>query len=519
MPAPFLWGVYDGENYHEFQTAAEVVVFLRDKRVIVYAHNGGKFDYHYLRDEINSDDPLMVISGRLAKFKIGEAEFRDSINILVNPLRAFAKEEIDYSKLESDVRAIHREEISRYLRSDCVNLWETISAYNKKFGSSLTQAGASMRYWRKHYKVPLVPQTAAQSEYYRDFYFGGRVQCFTEGNQKENFSVVDINSAYPRAMLEHHPLSPTALEIEHLPGDEKELGPCMIRLDAIAKGCFPLRGERYELYFPDDETTVREYCVTGWELAAALEFDAIKIINIKEIRKFPQVVNFAEYINHFYSERLDAKARGDKVNDVFAKLFMNSLYGKFAANPEKYKEYVITHADTLDRWCNEREGYHDLKAWGDRRLLVRDLPESKHRYYNVATAASITGFVRAELFKAMRRCSGVLYCDTDSIAAREIQQLPMGDQLGQWKLELVCDEYAIAGKKLYAFHGVNNKGETVWKQASKGVKLSPEQIVAVSRGEAITFTPEVPTYSFQRNEPIFISREIKKTVKDISRVQ
>ncbi|MGH9626020.1 MAG: hypothetical protein ACRD4G_17010, partial [Bryobacteraceae bacterium] len=106
IPVPFIWGIYrhDTEDYWEFSTPQEVVEFLAPQKVIVYAHNGGKFDYHYLRDDINSDDPMMVIAGRLARFKIGECEFRDSWNVLNEPLRVFQKEDFDYTKLEADNR-------------------------------------------------------------------------------------------------------------------------------------------------------------------------------------------------------------------------------------------------------------------------------------------------------------------------------------------------------------------------------------------------------------------------------
>lgn len=523
IPHPFIWGLYSGDSddYWEFATAAELLKFLEDKEWLIYAHNGGKFDYHYLRDGINSDDPLMVVAGRLARFKIGECEFRDSMNILVNPLRVFAKEDIDYAKLEESVRAQHMDEIRRYLKSDCVNLWDTIKAYFDRFGRSLTQAGASMRYWKKHYPVDFQPQTAAQSEIYREFYFGGRVQCFEQGYKKEAFKVVDINSAYPYAMLKKHPISREGLALEHLPA-EGEIERCMVKIEATAEGCFPYRAETGELFFPHDDV-IREYSVTGWELIAALELNACKIFRVKEVHYFTQTVDFADYINHFYAERLKAKANSDKMGDVFSKLFMNSLYGKFASDPEKYEEFLIASDDSIGDW--KGKGYERIHPWGERHLMTRPLPEEKHKYYNVATAASITGFVRAHLYRAIRLCEGVLYCDTDSIAARDVSKLPSGKALGAWKLEMECDEYAIAGKKLYAFH---EAGGTEYKSASKGVRLTAPDIIRVAKGETVAFNPEVPTYSIMPHkvkgiyepvyEPRFISRNVKSTAKDIRKL-
>ena len=53
---------------------------------------------------------------------------------------------------------------------------------------------------------------------------------------------------------------------------------------------------------------------------------------------------------------------------------------------------------------------------------------------------------------------------------------------------------AFAGKKLYAIKG--NDGE--WKTASKGVRLSAEEICRVAAGEEITYKPENPSFSIKR---------------------
>src|SRR4051812_21942910 len=92
---PFIWGAFNGTEYHEFETTAALVDFFRDKKVIVYAHNGGRFDWHFLLPHLDPFTPVMIIAGRLAKFTIGECEFRDSYNILPSPLSAYQKDEID----------------------------------------------------------------------------------------------------------------------------------------------------------------------------------------------------------------------------------------------------------------------------------------------------------------------------------------------------------------------------------------------------------------------------------------
>jgi hypothetical protein len=122
--------------------------------------------------------------------------------------------------------------------------------------------------------------------------------------------------------------------------------------------------------------------------------------------------------------------------------------------------------------------------------------------------------VRAYLWRALCQCRGAIYCDTDSIAAVDTGTLATGGDLGAWKVEMECDRYAIAGKKLYAFHSVE-KDE--WKTACKGVKLNADEIVRVARGATVKYSPEIPTYSALRAAPRFTPREIVSTYRDISR--
>lgn len=554
IPAPFLHGLYNGatDQYEEFETVEDTVAFLEARKALVYAHNGGKFDYHPLRDHMNSDQPVMVINGRISKFHIGECEFRDSLNIFPNTrLKDFGvKNDIDYALMEPGVRddPNNRGPIRAYLKQDCVGLWQVVARYREEYGKKLTQASASMKYWEKMAQVEAPRQTKGQYDRYRPYYCGGRVQCFTSGAARRDFKVADINSAYPRAMKEQHMVSVDGIRKKHLP-PEPRINRCLIKLDCTSRGALPWRDpETKEMYFPDDEAghrkRMRTYTVTGWEFVAGLEENALSNIVIREVYEFTETVSFAEYIDHFYGRRMEAAARGDLAGKIFGKYFMNSLYGKFGANCSNYAEYVIASTDSYPQWRSK--GYEEYKSWGQRFLMERrptdaelsDL-EGRWRYYNVATAASVTGWVRAYLFRSMMKCSDVLYCDTDSIAASDTAGLEFGKGLGQWKDEGAYDEYAIAGKKLYAFHRAGapleydptDEESPTWKLASKGVNLyrnpwGPEIVRAIATGATVPeldiragrfeSLPESPCYSVTRERPVFISREVRSTYKDMS---
>lgn len=515
-PLPFVWGAYclGDSRYETFSYAQTVVDFFSTRRAVVYAHNGGRFDYHYLRPWFESETPVLVVNGRIAKFKIGVCEFRDSFSLLPVPLAAYAKEEIDYAIFEADQRnkPENRAKIEAYLKSDCVNLANLLRAFFEKFGRPLTMAGCAMNAWAKGYNNGVKPrQSAAQFERYKPFYFGGRVECFAAGFRECEFTVVDKNSAYPDAMLREHPASAEGDWLTVIPSDIQQ---CLVCVDAVSEGALPFREENGSLVFPRDRA-VRTFWVTGWELEAGLDLGLVKIHKVHEVHRFPETRNFRGYILEHYAARQRAKAAGDVAMDLFAKLFMNSCYGKFASDPSKYHDFMLAAPDRVAFWLGE--GWTVHKPWGDGRFVMcQPLPEKRHWYYNIATAASITGYVRAQLLRDLHAARGLVYCDTDSIAAASVSGLKLGRDLGEWKVELECDAYAVAGKKMYAFRSATDlydvpKGE--YKVACKGVDLTATEIVRVARGETVIYEPEVPTFSINRPDPCLINRVVTMTAR------
>lgn len=557
IPAPFIWGVlFDDGTYREFTDTHACIDYIAEFDGILYAHNGGKFDYHFLREGIESDSPISVIAGRIAKAKIGQCEIRDSLNLFSQTRLAdfkdkqrASKKEIDYRLMRASVRDAHMEEIRVYLRADCESLLGIVLEFINLYGMNFTQAGAAMKYWQKHHaprdsagKGYLPQSTAAFYEEFSPFYYGGRVQCFVAGHDQTDFKVVDINSAYPRAMMEKHPYWSQSSRLSgKLPKNESLIAQCMIDLDAVSDGALPLRSEKDgSLYFPDDSDsgTVRRYRVTGWEYLAGIETDTLRPVKINASYLFGESVTFEEYVQKFYNLRKDAKAAGDKARDIFAKIFLNALYGKFAANPDKYREFVLSDPETLAYANWIESGYMPAGPWGKRHMLTRPIPDSRRRYYNIVTAASITGWVRSYLWRSLLKCERPLYCDTDSISAVGVDRLSLGSELGQWKLEAECDEYAIAGKKLYAFHvkgeprklhvrrqmplstsdderATWEKDLKAWKLACKGADMTPGEIIRIAKGETITNFAQVPNYSIHKDEVGFINRDVRSTFKDI----
>lgn len=522
---PFIWGAYNGKEYHEFDNYSlpgpltdkyrctrAFVDFFKDKECVVYAHNGGKFDWFFLLDELTPWAPLMVINGRLSKFTIGKAEFRDSFNIMPMSLATIQKDEIDYSLFEEDVREKHMPEIRKYLRADCTYLYGMVAAFVAEFGMHLTQAGASVKAWEK---ICSTKAPSTTHEFYNEiapYYYGGRVQCFYSGEFTDKFKIVDINSAYPYAMMSHHPLGGEIITAKKLPKTDDEISRCFIKLNCKSLGALPIRERSGTLSFPDDGE-YREFYVSGWEFLAARDTGALIDYRIDIVKSFAEKIEFSQYLDHFYKMKSDSKEKGfaggawhdleQKARYEFSKRFLNSLYGKMGANPENYEEFTAVYPKHV--MAARKDDYEFVCELGDLCLVSKPLSEEKMRYYHAGISASITGFVRAYLWRAIvecRRAGGrVLYCDTDCLWATATGDLDLHpDRLGAWDVEATCDYGAIAGKKMYAARTTkkDDKGQEVWKTASKGVRLKREEIVEIAKGKIIVTNPIVPTFSLKR---------------------
>lgn len=531
IPEPFVWGVYDGKVFRHYHNDNfhSLINWLSEQQVIVYAHNGGKFDYHFMLSYLEPYDNISIINGRIAKFFIGKAEFRDSYNILPVPLAKFEgktvdgevikKQEFDYKLMEKEKRYKPEiwEKIVDYLRDDCVTLYQMIHDFQTEYGRHLTQAGAAMAQWKK---ISGLKTPSSDTEYFKQFsqyYYGGRVQCFKSGIIEQDFSVFDINSAYPYAMLSKHAYGLDYIYSEHELNDY-DRGSGFFKIRAKSMGAFPFR-TKTGLSFPADGE-IREFMITGWELQAAIDTRTNGDHEVLHAIYHSELQDFSEYINYFYEKRLTAKASGDKAGDLFAKLLMNSLYGKFGSNPENYMNYIILpqeERETLNEVDSDGDPVNEYRDGGELGpwiLAERELYEDEQKYFNVATAASITGFVRAYLWRAICN-SGIdnmLYCDTDSIATLSAgNELSTGKQLGAWKHEGEFDKAGIAGKKLYIFRGKKKgKKPREYKTASKGVKLTYNQLWTVAKGTAVIYEPDNPSFSVHCS-PRFVARRITLT--------
>jgi len=552
-PEPFAAGFYDGENYKQFwgeDCVTQLICHIETLKTkhIIYAHNGGKFDFFYLLEKNVLQNPALIISGRIVKCRLLDIhELRDSYAILPLPLSKLgdataSKKEIDYELMEKDKREKHKKEILEYLKSDCVTLFNIVDKFQDRYPNKITVGAMAISELGKHHYVS--KQNRKHDERFRPFYFGGRVSCFENGEIKapagRKFKFYDVNSMYPKAMrdFDHpsgsHYINLTAdnfSKFNHRTGKLRNFtGMYFMRFIGHNKNALPTRDEKTGgLKF---DVQYGEFFACSHEIEAASELGLIKVEKIISIHVPCNVMRFDIFVDTYIQEKITAQKAGLFAETTFAKLTLNSAYGKFATDVDKFKEWFI-----LDTWESERIDEFDKwreenKLAGNPPILENDLgrfeiwscksPDEKG-FFDVAVAASITSASRSILLRAIHASERPIYCDTDSLLCLDIGDVEISDtKLGAWKFEGSTDLIYVAGKKMYAakLDQLDKHGTHKIKMASKGARLNYDDIVAICRGEVINWRNDAPNFSIKMTPSTkcheittkFVERKIKKII-------
>lgn len=504
---PFSIGVALPDRYVDFWGDDCVIQFfqwlaLEEDEYILYAHNGGKFDFHFFLQFLDSDQTPLIMGSRLVKIYFQGQEFRDSFAIIPQALSTYKKDDIDYAKFTRERREKYKAEILAYQKTDCIYTLELIMGFHELFGDKLTVASAALPMLHSFHGFDrMKPQ---QDERFRPYYYGGRVQCFEKGvllpHLGKQWKMVDRNSMYPSEMKDSkHPISANA-ELQTTITKATDFA-C---IEAYSEGALPMRAEDGSLSFP---TGMGIFHATIHEINAGLETGTLRINRVKHAWAFARKASFEEFVLKFYGLRLDAKEIGDKIRDILYKLILNSAYGKFALNPAKFKQFMMTLGEIPEPLASRDnpKGWSLEAQTGDVFIWSRPNPR-RGGHYNVATAASITGAARANLWRNIQLATRPVYCDTDSIICEDFRGYLNKTELGAWDLEKTGDMVAIAGKKLYALY---NENEVV-KKAAKGVGISAQDIVDICRGQEVLFENPAPTFKLS-GAVEFVSRRVKMT--------
>lgn len=144
----------------------------------------------------------------------------------------------------------------------------------------------------------------------------------------------------------------------------------------------------------------------------------------------------------------------DSAQYKIAKLFLNSLYGKFGMSPYKekhiiidssessniYKDFTVTNAISFDH--KELISYLDFDESDD---------EFNHLNISIPIASAVTAYARNYMyqFKTLKN-NNIYYTDTDSVVLdKKLDESYVGTELGQFKLEYTSEKAIFLAPKVY----------------------------------------------------------------------
>ena len=482
---------------------------------IIYAHNGGKFDFLFLMSKLRG---RASFKGRgLMAAKIGAHEIRDSYHLIPEKLSAYQKDVFDYTKLTKRNRAKHRDEIIKYMVNDCKYTYQLVKAFLSEYGIKISIGQAAMALLKQEYpEVKSLHQN--DDQFLRQFFYGGRVECIQgRGTWEGDYKLYDVNSMYPYAMAYFtHPIGRDYRPRVGAPNDNT----FFIDLDCYSRAAFAVKvpgvGTTFPVGFGRYKTTIHEY-------KAALELGLISKVKINYCVDCFEQTDFSRFILPLYGARQATKAALAAMaaagligtekyletlkDDLFLKLLMNNAYGKFAQNPRRFKEFFLTDVDGEPD--DERETWGDFPCEVTSEFAIWARPIQTLRFNNVGTAASITGAARSVLLRARAGADDPIYCDTDSLICRALSGVSLDPiALGAWACEAELTKVMIAGKKLYGY--IKRDGSEKIR-CKGGSGLTWEMLEQVTGGNVVMLPAKAPTLT-RLGKQNYIDRKIRATV-------
>ncbi len=295
-------------------------------------------------------------------------------------------------------------------------------------------------------------------EFTRSAYYGGRVEVFRESFDciqqtgpndclVKSLSYGDVNSMYPTAMLAPMPCELSWSQETGYVDHEKmrKMGylgfqECTVN---IPESCYlpplPVR-HNGKLIFP---TGVLHGVWTSTEIALLPRIRG-SVISYGRSAWFRGRKLFADFVTDQYQRRDKNSPHYSVGRDLTAKLFLNSLYGKFGMNSER---------ETL--WFNPTEEElmeHTLRSVSDPQFgMFSEIVVSQPQYVIPHIAAWVTAVSRRRLWELMQDFLDaghrIYYCDTDSIITSG--EVGNSSKLGDLKLVGKVKRFLAVAPKMY----------------------------------------------------------------------
>lgn len=415
--------------------------------------------------------------------------FLDLMNYFDTSLKEVGKS-VGCHKLPIDFKECSIQELSDYCKNDVfimVEAWKKWLVFIHEndlgvWGKTLpSQAFNAYRHRFMPHKIRVHTHEKATA-LERAGYFGGRCECFQLGYFDNGpFYLFDINSMYPSVMKSHpYPVKLLTYVTQGHINDltETYADKCFIATILVRTTVprFPKRREG-RLVFPVG---------TFWTVLSTPElWEAIEnraIIAMKDFAVYEPEHIFKDYIDFFWTQRLEYKVASDAPFIYMCKILMNSLYGKFGQKIDNY-EHIGEDPEHGVGFYGEYD--IDTKKWLKFRKMngYIDISTGQVEGYNsfVAISAHVTSYARSLLWSFIQKIPSrhLFYCDTDSLIVDEVGRNALWEyindvELGALHLEKESDTITIFNAKDYIFAD---------KRKIKGVRTTAKKIDAHTFGQ------------------------------------
>jgi len=328
------------------------------------------------------------------------------------------------------------------------------------------------RFMPQRISVPDVPK---ETELARNAYKGGRTECFKVGRYSDGpYYKIDVNSMYPYVMsTKRYPVNlycvGQSLSDEQIVYQRQRRGiiaHCTVTTD--------------KPFFVESSTGRNVYPIGTFDTYLTTEefymaYDNGWLRRMHSYALYNMAPLFKDYVDYFYGLKVQYTKEGKRLQRAFAKLYLNSLYGKFGQRgyeDEVVGELAISGLGTwfaYDTVTNEHYLYRQLGH-----TLIRSKQTGEAYNAFCAIAAHVTANARLVLYKAIEKVGRehAYYSDTDSIIVDAEGYARMADELddsrlGAWGVEAISDEVEIVAAKHYFFDH---------KWTMKGIRKTAEKI-------------------------------------------
>lgn len=483
------------EEWQFIRNEDTLVVFIEDhaynnQKLFVASHNLG-FDAEVVHlverlEEHNWDVKSPIVTSNTVIIKLRQEnrtiELFSTTNIWHCSLDALGKAH-GIPKHEMPDWSASDDEWAAYCRRDVEVLVVAFKAWLERLrndnlgGFSPTIAATGMRAFRHAFMRHeiVIDHTPSTVELERAAYHGGRTKVYFQGHLPPGtYYDLDIKSAYPSIMASRPLPYRLAWRGQNIP--VRELQGLLDEYSVIARvrvetnePVFPLAYNGHIIYPLGMFVTT----LTTPELKYALAHNFIT--QVHKYRAYNQAVLFKEFVEYFFTDRLEAKARGDQVRADQDKRILNSLSGKWGGKIHALSRSTgsdalafgintVVHKSHEERIVLRRVGLH---AW-------REEEEREAPYSFPGIIGHITAYCRMRLWEYQKLIGGEHYYkeETDGFLTDEVGVEQVRGELGENGLGKLTVSDVYHDVIIYAPNDYVLDGGRV----TKGVKKDAEEI-------------------------------------------